>query len=100
MLAIPLLTDITLTLNSLQTKNKSSNDHTLVYFVFVSVDLLLHFFRKFTHDNKRTYFENSKEADDFLLSLPTSTVVPLNNIFDDTSLNDIMYMKYKGLTLG
>ena len=46
------------------------------------------------------YFENSKEADDFLLILPTSTVVPLNNIFDDTSLNDIMYMKYNGITLG
>ena len=41
-----------------------------------------------------------KEADDFLLSLPTSAVVPPENIFDDTSLNDIIYMKYKGTTLG
>ena len=49
---------------------------------------------------KRLFFNNSQEADEFLLSLPKTTIVPLESIFDVRLQHDLMYMKYKGNIVG
>ena len=56
LLAIPLLSDITLKLNLLSSSQKNLlNDGTLNFFVFVSIDSLVHFFQKITQENKRNF---------------------------------------------
>ena len=101
LLAVPLLSNVILELNLLNSREEQLlTDGVLVCFVFVEREVLLQLFETFTHENKRSFFNNPQEADKFLLRLPKFTIVPLENIFDEQLQHDMIYMKYQGKTMG